>query len=313
MADITREQISAIRAYYIGPHKEALRYMVISDILYDALPALLDIAEKVIAEPSDPKPTSDLLSRLAEAQREASARGWYGLDVLLNEAETTIRNLEQPKGGDADERPSNNARHATSLGVTAGASDADHASCMLMEAADFFAATHAQADPRAWKHLLVYSPETTGASEIEELCKRLEGRVGDPDEPGADYDALESAALIRRLVAERDQWQERESETQEALQAIGEDFGAHGGERRTDAMRRLLTEATARAADAEAEVERLRAALKPFARVVRVGSALKDDAMMRINSPGIRRPIAEIAASAFRRASAAMEGKSDGK
>ena len=74
MTKITREKISAIRAYYSGPHKEALRYMVISDILYDALPALLDIAEKVIAEPSDPKPTSDLLSRLASAQGEASAQ-----------------------------------------------------------------------------------------------------------------------------------------------------------------------------------------------------------------------------------------------
>lgn len=40
----------------------------------NALPALLDIAEKVIAEPSDPKPTSDLLSRLASAQGEASAQ-----------------------------------------------------------------------------------------------------------------------------------------------------------------------------------------------------------------------------------------------
>ena len=73
--------------------------------------------------PSDPKPTSDLLSRLAEAQRYVNARGWYGLDVLLNEAETAIRRLEQAKGGDADERSSNNARHATSPGVTAGASE----------------------------------------------------------------------------------------------------------------------------------------------------------------------------------------------
>lgn len=94
MGEITREQISAIRTYYIGPHKEALRYMVISDILYDALPALLDMAEKALTEPSDPKPTSDLLSRLASAQIEVNARGWYGLDVLLNEAETAIRKLE---------------------------------------------------------------------------------------------------------------------------------------------------------------------------------------------------------------------------
>ena len=104
--------------------------------------------------------------------------------------------------------------------------------------------------------------------QIEELCKRVEARYRDASHHDGffthnlrvpDKDCHEAAALIRRLVAERDQWQERESETQEALQAIGEDFGAHGGERRTDAMRRLLTEATSRATAAEAEVERLRA------------------------------------------------------
>ena len=173
--------------------------------------------------------TSDLLSRLAEAQREASAQEWYGLGVLLNEAETAIRRLEQAKGGDVNadptgSNPSTKSIPATSLGVTAE------------------------------------------ASEIEELCKELESpvdelTVGSTTETRKFYNQLhlKAASLIRRLVAERDQWQERESETQEALQAIGEDFGAHGGERRTDAVRRLLTEATARATDAEAEVERLRA------------------------------------------------------
>ena len=37
-------------------------------------------------------------------------------------------------------------------------SDADRASDMLMECADFFAATLAKADPRAWDHLLTYAP-----------------------------------------------------------------------------------------------------------------------------------------------------------
>ena len=37
--------------------------------------------------------TSDLLSRLAAAQIEASAKGWYGLDVLLYEAEMAIQRL----------------------------------------------------------------------------------------------------------------------------------------------------------------------------------------------------------------------------
>jgi hypothetical protein len=36
--------------------------------------------------------------------------------------------------------------------------DNDHVSDLLMEAADFFAATLAVADPRAWQHLLVYAP-----------------------------------------------------------------------------------------------------------------------------------------------------------
>lgn len=49
----------------------------------------------------------------------------------------------------------------------------------------------------------------------------------------------------QQAIAERDQWRQRESETQDALQAIGEEFGAHGGEPRTSAMRRLLTEARA--------------------------------------------------------------------
>lgn len=39
---------------------------------------------------------------------------------------------------------------------------------------------------------------------------------------------------------ERDAWRERESETQEALQKIGEEFGVHGGEARTDGVRRIL-------------------------------------------------------------------------
>lgn len=66
-----------------------------------------------------------------------------------------------------------------------------------------------------------------------------------------------------RLTRERDEWRSRQSETQEALQAIGEDFGAHGGECRTSAMRRLLVEATARAEAAEARAERLEKALEP--------------------------------------------------
>lgn len=41
----------------------------------------------------------------------------------------------------------------------AGADDAENASNMLMEAAEFFAATLAKADERAWKRLLIYCPK----------------------------------------------------------------------------------------------------------------------------------------------------------
>ena len=67
---------------------------------------------------------------------------------------------------------------------------------------------------------------------------------------------LDVAERLKEVTRERDQWQQRESETQEALQAIGEDFGAHGGEPRTDAMRRLLTEAAALASRAREDALR---------------------------------------------------------
>ena len=43
--------------------------------------------------------------------------------------------------------------------------------------------------------------------------------------------------------AERDQWRQRESETQEALQKLGEQYGVHGGEPRVSGIARLLAEA----------------------------------------------------------------------
>lgn len=48
--------------------------------------------------------------------------------------------------------------------------------------------------------------------------------------------------IIARLLKEGEQWRARESETQEALQAIGEEFGVRGGEPRVDGIRRVLTE-----------------------------------------------------------------------
>lgn len=56
---------------------------------------------------------------------------------------------------------------------------------------------------------------------------------------GARATAAEAEAAALRV--ERDAWRSRESETQEALQKIGEEFGIHGGEPRTDGVRRILT------------------------------------------------------------------------
>lgn len=47
---------------------------------------------------------------------------------------------------------------------------------------------------------------------------------------------------IARQLTEAEQWRARESETQEALQAIGEEFGVNGGEPRVDGIRRVLSE-----------------------------------------------------------------------
>lgn len=53
---------------------------------------------------------------------------------------------------------------------------------------------------------------------------------------------VEAWPALARLLREADQWRARESETQEALQAIGEEFGVNGGEPRVDGIRRVLTE-----------------------------------------------------------------------
>ena len=53
---------------------------------------------------------------------------------------------------------------------------------------------------------------------------------------------VEAWPALSRLLREADQWRARESETQEALQAIGEEFGVRGGEPRVDGIRRVLAE-----------------------------------------------------------------------
>jgi hypothetical protein len=69
---------------------------------------------------------------------------------------------------------------------------------------------------------------------------------------------LESQAkALSEAEAERDAWRNRESETQEALQAIGDEFGVYGGEPRTHGIRRVLTEMRAFRAEAMKVIEPL--------------------------------------------------------
>lgn len=77
-------------------------------------------------------------------------------------------------------------------------------------------------------------------------------------------DRADDKAEIERLKQELhstgscNDWREREAETQEALQKIGDEFGVHGGEPRVDGLRRVLTEQRDRIASLEAERDELR-------------------------------------------------------
>lgn len=68
----------------------------------------------------------------------------------------------------------------------------------------------------------------------------------------------DAASMLLALVEERDRLAALTNETMEALQKIGEEFGVHGGERRVDGIRRVLTELRARAEAAEAALREMR-------------------------------------------------------
>ena len=117
------------------------------------------------------------------------------------------------------------------------------------------------------------APDATGLVELGERpcdCERCDcGNVGDAqavaawDERAAlrsQADTIEARATAAE--AERDAWRERESETQEALQKIGEEFGIHGGEPRVDGLLRVLREQRTDLAALKAEVERKDKALE---------------------------------------------------
>jgi hypothetical protein len=72
----------------------------------------------------------------------------------------------------------------------------------------------------------------------------LAGTLG-PFAPKQDIE--QAISTIRKEAGERPQaegedWRKLANETQEALQKIGEEFGVHGGEPRTDGIRRVLTQ-----------------------------------------------------------------------
>ena len=83
------------------------------------------------------------------------------------------------------------------------------------------------------------TPLDTSTKAVEPFASRLESM-----EEGREFGFIreEAARALRALAKERDAWRERESETQESLQKIGEEFGVLGGEPRTDGVRRVLTE-----------------------------------------------------------------------
>lgn len=105
------------------------------------------------------------------------------------------------------------------------------------------------------------------ASTIEALqaeVARKDARIAEYEEHRQKLHAARAASEARATAAEAEAaaWRERESETQEALQKIGEEFGIHGGEPRVDGLLRVLRELRAEAAALRAEVERKDKALR---------------------------------------------------
>jgi hypothetical protein len=97
---------------------------------------------------------------------------------------------------------------------------------------------HRQADLRAHELDLADAGENDPASDTWKIAA-IVAAGAEADFQGA---LVEAWPTIARLLREADQWRARESETQEALQAIGEEFGVRGGEPRVDGIRRVLVE-----------------------------------------------------------------------
>ena len=77
----------------------------------------------------------------------------------------------------------------------------------------------------------------------------------------AKADLAHANHLMEPLIEARDQWRARESETQEALQALGEQYGVMGGEPRIDGIKRVLAEQQAALKRRDSDIAALRARL----------------------------------------------------
>ena len=97
---------------------------------------------------------------------------------------------------------------------------------------------HRASDMRARERQLADAGENDPASDAWKIAAILAASA----ESEFEIALVEAWPAVARLLREADQWRARESETQEAFQAIGEEFGVRGGEPRVDGIRRVLTE-----------------------------------------------------------------------
>ena len=97
---------------------------------------------------------------------------------------------------------------------------------------------HRASDMRARERQLADAGENDPASDAWKTAARIAASA----ESEFEIALVEAWPAVARLLREAEQWRARESETQEALQAIGEEFGVRGGEPRVDGIRRVLTE-----------------------------------------------------------------------
>jgi hypothetical protein len=97
---------------------------------------------------------------------------------------------------------------------------------------------HRATDLRARERQLADAGENDPASDAWKTASILAASA----ESEFEIALVEAWPALSWQMRDADQWRAREGETQEALQAIGEEFGVRGGEPRVDGIRRVLTE-----------------------------------------------------------------------